>query len=97
MILDTLENAAKYHALHPLFSRVFEFVQQADFKAMKSGKHAILGDDLFVIIERVEGRSRENVQLECHRKYIDIQLVLSGVDDMAWRPLNLCSQNGHSL
>ncbi|MDO9366641.1 MAG: YhcH/YjgK/YiaL family protein, partial [Methylotenera sp.] len=27
---------------------------------------------------------------ECHRKYIDIQLVLDGIDEMGWKPLADC-------
>jgi YhcH/YjgK/YiaL family protein len=38
----------------------------------------------------VPGRVREAAQLECHRKYIDIQLVLDGFDEMGWKPLADC-------
>lgn len=90
MILDTIANAKRYAALHPLFPQVFEFIKKTDLSSLANGKHAILGDDVFVIIERVAGRSRQSAQLECHRKYIDIQLVLSGTDTMGWKPLSCC-------
>lgn len=90
MILDTLANADRYSALHPLFSKVFEYIRNTDLSALAIGKHAIVGDEVFVIIERVAGRSRDAAQLECHRRYIDIQLVLDGVDEMGWKPLADC-------
>jgi len=90
MILDTITNAHRYTTLHPLFATVFDYIQSNDLNALALGKHPIAGDDLFVIIERVQGRSRESTQLECHRKYIDIQLVLDGVDEMGWKSLPDC-------
>jgi len=92
MIFDHISNASRYVALHPLFSQVFEFIKNANLSALANGKHAIIGDEVFVIVARANGRTREDVQLECHRKYIDIQLVLSGTDEMGWKPLNGCHQ-----
>lgn len=92
MIIDTLENAEQYSAMHPLFSQVIAYIKHTDLQALPVGRHAILGDDVFVIIERLLGQSRSTAKLECHRRYIDIQLVLSGVDEMAWRSLSNCHQ-----
>ena len=90
MILDTIANANRYAAMHPLFPRVFEFIQNTDLQALTNGRHAIVNDDVFAIVERLDGRTRDTAQLECHRKYIDIQLVLSGVDEMGWKALADC-------
>ena len=92
MILDTLANADRYAALHPLFPRAFEFILNANLLVLTPGIHPIVGDDLFAIVERAPGRSRKEAQLECHRKYIDIQLVLEGVDEMGWKPLHDCRE-----
>ncbi len=90
MILDTIANAERYCALHPLFAQVFAYIRNTDLQALACGRHTIAGDDLFAIVERVSGRTRESAQLECHRKYIDIQLVLDGIDEMGWKPLADC-------
>lgn len=90
MILDTMANAERYQALHPLFPIVFEYIRNTDLSTLASGRHSIMADDVFVIIERATGRSRNAAQLECHRRYIDIQLVLDGVDEMGWKPLADC-------
>ncbi len=92
MILDTITNTERYAALHPLFPQVFAFMRNTDLLALASGRHSIIGDDVFAIVERVSGRSREMAQLECHRKYIDIQLVLDGKDEMGWKPLADCHE-----
>ena len=92
MILSTLSQSNRYAALHPLFPRVFEFIRNTDLLALAPGRYPIVGEQLFVIVESVAGRSREDAQLECHRKYIDIQLVLEGVDEMGWKTLADCTQ-----
>ena len=92
MILDTLHNAERYNALHPLFSQVFAYIRNTPLQLLADGRHAVLGEDIFAIVQRVAGRTRDVAQLECHRKYIDIQLVLEGVDEMGWKPLANCHQ-----
>ena len=92
MIFDTPANADRYAALHPLFPRTFEFIRSTNLLALTPGIHPIIGDDLFAIVEQAAGRTRAEAQLECHRKYIDIQLVLEGVDEMGWKPLSDCRE-----
>ena len=90
MILSTLSESGRYAALHPLFPRAFEFIRNTDLLALAPGRYPIVGEQLFVIVENVAGRTREAAKLECHRKYIDIQLVLEGVDEMGWKALADC-------
>ncbi|HBU14290.1 MAG TPA: YhcH/YjgK/YiaL family protein [Gemmobacter sp.] len=90
MILDTLAQADRYLALHPLFARAFEFLHGTDLGALEPGVHAIQDEQLFAIVEDCSGRTRTEAKLECHRRYIDIQLVLEGVDEMGWKPLAAC-------
>ena len=90
MILDSLSRSDRYLALHPLFALAFGFLRHTDLHALGPGRHAIDGERLFAIVEGCPGRSREEAKLECHRRYIDIQLVLEGVDEMGWKPLADC-------
>ena len=90
MILDILTNASRYAALHPLFPRAFEYIRNTDLQTLKQGRYPIVGDELFAIVEHVPGRTRAEAKLEVHRRYIDIQLVLAGVDEMGWKPLAAC-------
>jgi len=90
MIFSSLSQADRYAAQHPLFPRVFDYIRDTDLFALEPGRYDIVGDDLFAIVENVQGRSHEMAKLEAHRRYIDIQLVLDGVDEMGWKPLADC-------
>ena len=92
MILSTLANADCYAALHSLFPRAFEFMRNTDMLSLAPGRYPIIDKQLFVIVENVPGRMRADAQLECHRRYIDIQLVLEGTDEMGWKALADCCE-----
>ncbi|MDT3705693.1 MAG: YhcH/YjgK/YiaL family protein [Thiobacillus sp.] len=90
MILATLAEADRYLGLHPLFADAFEYLRSTDLYALEPGRHTIDGERLFAIVEACAGRTRAEAKLECHRRYIDIQLVLEGVDEMGWKPTADC-------
>jgi YhcH/YjgK/YiaL family protein len=92
MILASLAEADRYVVLHPLFARAFEFLRGTDLSALAPGKHEIQGEQLFAIVEDCAGRTRAEAKLECHRRYIDIQLVLDGIDEMGWKPVAECAE-----
>lgn len=92
MIFATLSQADRYAMLHPLFPRAFDYIRNTDLNKLTAGIHYIINKQLFVIVEEEQGRSRDSAKLECHRRYIDIQLVLEGTDEMGWKPLADCHQ-----
>jgi YhcH/YjgK/YiaL family protein len=90
MILSTLADADRFLALHPLFAPAFAFLRSSDLNSLQPGKYPVQGEQLFAIVEACGGRTRAEAKLECHRCYIDIQLVLEGVDEMGWKPVAEC-------
>ncbi|HEY5997443.1 MAG TPA: YhcH/YjgK/YiaL family protein [Candidatus Deferrimicrobiaceae bacterium] len=90
MILDTLENRGRYDGLHGDFRRAFAFLAETDLSALPAGRCGIDGDRLFAIVSEGPGRSREGAELEIHARYIDIQYVVSGTDEMGWKPSSRC-------
>jgi len=91
MILDRLQNAVRYGALHPGLAQAFAFLNQPQLVKLPDGRHEILGAQLYATIATKAGRPRNEAKLESHRKYIDIQMVLSGVEEMGWKPTADCA------
>ncbi|MEQ8791224.1 MAG: YhcH/YjgK/YiaL family protein [Pirellulaceae bacterium] len=92
MIVDYLENAARYTPLHPGLAAGFAFLRSANLASLPDGKQEIDGERLFAIIARDEGRGREKSLLESHRRYLDIQYVIRGEDCIGWLPLQDCQR-----
>lgn len=92
MILDDLKNAARYFGLHAGFRQGFEFLAQGGLSAFASGKYELQGERLFALVNRDAGRGHEGARLEAHRKYIDIQFLVDGSEEIGWRPTAECAQ-----
>ena len=92
MILDVLENARRYVALNHGFAKAFEFLTRPDVSNLPEGRHDIDGDRVYAIVTNGPGRKRQDALLETHEKYIDIQLIVAGTDDIGWKPKSSCRQ-----
>lgn len=92
MILDRLENAEKYYAMHRDFEKAFSFLRKSDLAELPADRYTIDGDRVFCIISKNPGRTRAEAKLEAHRKYIDIQYVIAGADEMGWKPISACTR-----
>ena len=86
MILDTLSNATKYTHLKSGLSEAFGFLNQPQLDSLPDGKYGISGEQVFAIISRQNGREISEGQLEGHRKYLDIQYLISGAESIGWSP-----------
>jgi len=87
MIIDTIDNLAKYEAVNPLFKDVVDFLKKNDLNKLEAGKHPIKGADLFVNITTAKGRTPDAAVLETHRKMIDIQIPLDVPETYGYTPL----------
>lgn len=92
MILDTLDQAARYERLHPGLPAAFRFLGQARAVELAPGRHEIDGRRLMAVVVREPGRGRDQAKLEVHRQYMDIQLAVSGTDVIGWKAAGRCTQ-----
>lgn len=90
MTVDRLEHAEAYLPLHPAFARAFAFLRQEKLARLPLGRHDIDEDRVFAVISREPGRPRSEVKLESHKKYIDIQYIIDGAEEMGWKPTDAC-------
>jgi biofilm protein TabA len=92
MIIDKLKNAEKYYSLNPLFEKAFKYLEKLEAKEIPfvEGNHELVGRNLFAINALVEGNN--NVALEAHQQYIDIQYIYSGTDTFGWQSIDECHQ-----
>ena len=93
MIVDTLQNAPKYFAVHPLFQQAFDYIRNTDMQAIESGSYEIVPENLKAIVSTKKGMSKEDsiAKFECHDNYIDIQLCIHGVETIGWKPREKCN------
>lgn len=88
MILATFADRAKLTALHPLFAQGFDFIEEALKHPPVPGKYDLMGGKLFVRMQEYATNPLEASLWEAHRRYIDIQFMLSGTEEQFWAPLS---------
>lgn len=86
MIYDTLKHLEAYRGIHPGVLRGLELLRDTDFSGMEDGRHEVDGDDLFFLLQSYESKP-VNDKPEAHRKYIDIQYLISGTELVGIAPL----------
>lgn len=78
MIYDRIQNFTQY--FHNDKCKIaFDFMMNQDEKS-DPGTYELYGDDIYAMITSYETVHPENAILEAHRKYVDIQVVLSGIE-----------------
>ena len=80
MIYDKTENINKYKCIHKQFADVLHFLESAQGSEWSDGKYEINDQGAYVIIETYETRDVSDCFIECHRKYIDVQFVIEGIE-----------------
>lgn len=65
-------------------------MRRKGLEELPSGRHEIDGERLFCVIAKERGRARAEAKLEAHRRYIDIQYIIAGTDEMGLRPTDEC-------
>lgn len=86
MILESLNNTKRIESLHPLFKQAFDYLKSTDFSKMEDGKYELEGSRLYVNIASIFGKEKKDAAIETHKKYIDIQMPLLGVEKIGWKP-----------
>ena len=86
MVMGTAEDYQRYVSLHPLFSQVFDFIISNDWENMKYGRYPVTGTDAYINFSK-NNQVPDNCIFEAHRKYIDIQYIISGDEEIKCCPL----------
>ncbi len=81
MIFDKLDNAELYYPLSKKIKKAFEFIKITEWKNLEPGKYEY-DEDIFANLQEYETKNPTDAEFEVHRKYYDIQYVISGKEAM---------------
>jgi YhcH/YjgK/YiaL family protein len=84
MIIDQIGNAHLYYAVHPQFKRAFEYVNQIDINTIAAGRYEIDGEAMYALVQEYDSKLKEEGKWEAHRRYIDLQYVVKGVEGIGY-------------
>jgi YhcH/YjgK/YiaL family protein len=87
MILDKIENSSKYFPLEAGFEKGFKYLTETDMANLTDGRYDIDGDNVFVLISSYDTKNPAEKLPEAHRKYADIQYMISGCEKIGYANL----------
>ena len=86
MLYGTLKHLDSYRGIHPGVMRGLEILRDTDFSQLEDKRYDVDGDNLFFSLQSYESKPFNDTP-EAHRKYVDIQCLVSGRERMGVAPL----------
>lgn len=80
MVIDKIQNSRLYTSLNSNLAFAFDYIHNTNLNLLENGKYPIKGDDVFAIVMEYNTKSSSACKLEAHKKYIDVQYVIDGVE-----------------
>ena len=77
MIADRAENASRYYGLGGRLQEALRSLS-SDLTGREPGRYELQGDELYALVQEYETRPREACAWEAHRRYADVQFIVSG-------------------
>jgi YhcH/YjgK/YiaL family protein len=84
--INKKELALYYFKNKERWNKAFTFLKDSDLPALEAKRYDIDGDNLFALVSEYVTKNEEDTKFEAHRKYIDIQYVISGSEQMSVSP-----------
>ncbi len=82
MIKDNIKNAKNYSDLSERVKLGLKYLADTDFSTVKNAKYEISGNEVFAIVQDYLSKPIAEGQFEAHKKYIDIQYIVEGEEQI---------------
>lgn len=90
--INVIEFNRQYLLNPERWDRAFSFLREADLTGLEKGRYELEGSDLFASVDEYVTKDEPDTRLEAHRKYADIQYIISGDEIMGIVPLGKTSE-----
>jgi YhcH/YjgK/YiaL family protein len=84
MISDTIKNKSLYGGISSRIKTALEYLATTDFTNIEAGRYELDGTNLFVLVQKYDTLPKDQGKWECHRKYIDIQYIAEGIEQIGF-------------
>jgi YhcH/YjgK/YiaL family protein len=87
--INRKEFAVSYFKNKERWDKAFIFLKSNDLSKLEIKRYDIDGDNLYAPISEYLTKNEEDAMFEAHRKYIDIQYVITGSEQMSVAPISM--------
>jgi biofilm protein TabA len=86
MIVSDLEHIERQALMTASLRKAFEFLRSPGLPGLPDGRVELDGSRVFALVQRYETAMTDAPKFEAHRKYIDIQYIVTGEEVLGWAP-----------
>lgn len=85
--VNAAEFARQYKLNKPYWDAAFRFMKEHNLDTLQKGKYPIDGENVFASVTEDPSKDLDKTNWESHRKYIDLQYVVSGQEIIGLYPV----------
>jgi len=86
MVVTDIKHIGNQVSMTTDLKKAIDFLQRPDIHGLADGRVEIDGQHLFALVQRYETIMADIPRFEYHRKYIDVQYIVSGEEIIGWVP-----------
>ncbi len=86
MIVDKVENIARYALMIRDCDKLVAFLEKNDLTALAPGRYVPEESDITVSLFEYETKIGDKTRWETHHEHMDIHFVVKGCEEVAWIP-----------
>jgi biofilm protein TabA len=86
--INQQEFARQYHLNKIYWDKAFLFLKEHDLQTIAKGKYPIDGDNVYASVTEDPSKDFDKTNWESHRKYIDVQCIITGDEKMGICPVS---------
>ena len=91
MIYAELKNSKNYKGINENLDKAIDFITEKKYLNASFGKNIVDGDKIyFNHPEKPMTRENTGLELEYHKKYVDIHIILEGEEAIIYSPFKEC-------
>jgi YhcH/YjgK/YiaL family protein len=85
--INQQEFARQYQLNKTYWDKAFAFLKEHDLQTIAKGKYPIDGDNVYASVTEDSSKNFDKTNWESHRKYIDLQCIITGDEKMGICPV----------
>lgn len=86
--VNVAQFAAQFHKHPKWWNAAFDYLRETDLGNLAPGNYPIDGENVFAIVAENPKKDFDQTKWESHRRYQDIQMVISGAEKMGIAPIS---------
>lgn len=89
MIVCYLQELVDQTKVSEAMLKAIQFIQESSGKDLPDGRVEIDGANVYALVQSYNSKlENEHPKFEAHRRYLDIQYILSGQEQIGWAPVS---------